>query len=50
MKDEPLLIKLYSMLFYTIESLVQKQFWSLHFTSLKIQCWAYNMYFKDLLG
>ena len=38
MEDEPLLIKLFYTLFYTVESLVQKHFWSLHFTSLKIQC------------
>lgn len=29
MEDEPLLIKLYYMLFYTIENLDQKHFWSL---------------------
>lgn len=48
MGDEPLLIRLYNMLFYTIESLDQNT--SGVSTSLKIQCWAYNMYFKYLLG
>lgn len=36
MQDEPLLIKLYYMLFCTTEILIQKYVLSLHFTSLKI--------------
>lgn len=48
MQDEPLLIKLYYMLFYTTEILIQKYVWSLHFTSLKValgqQCMFQKIY------
>lgn len=36
MQDEPLMIKLYNMLFYATEILIQKYVWSVHFSSLQI--------------
>lgn len=51
MQDEPLLIKLYYMLFYTTEILIQKYVWSLHFTSLKValghQCMFQKIYWDS---
>lgn len=46
MQDEPLLIKLYYMFFYTTEILIQKYVWSLHFTSLKIALGLQYMFQK----